>query len=66
MLNPAAPAAPASWYFIATAIGPNVPAGWQLVGIEGVIYQGNSINQWQLYFYNPTTRTTAGWLIGVY
>jgi hypothetical protein len=46
-----------------TAFGPLIPAGWQLVGIEGVIYQGNSINRWQVYLYNPSTRQTAGWLV---
>ena len=56
---------PMGWYFIATVNGPRIPAGWQLVGIEGVILNGNSVNRWQLYLYNPTTRATVGWLIGV-
>jgi hypothetical protein len=57
---------PMSWVLIASAVGPRVPVGWQLSGIEGVIYNGNSINRWQLYFYNPVTRQTAGWLIQVH
>ena len=56
---------PMSWSMIATANGPNIPAGWQIVGIEGVIYNGNSINRWQYYLYNPTTRATKGWLIQI-
>ena len=54
-----------SWQMISSAFGPTIPAGWQLVGIEGVIYQGNSINRWQVYLYNPSTRQTAGWLIQI-
>ena len=38
-----APNAVSSWQFISTAFGPSIPAGWQLVGMEGVIYQGNSV-----------------------
>jgi hypothetical protein len=56
---------PASYSMIRAVIGPRIPAGWQLIGIEGVIYNGNSINRWQVYLYNPTTRVTAGWLIGI-
>ncbi len=57
---------PGNWYFIATSYGPNIPAGWQVIGVEGVIQNGNSMSGYQLYLYNPTTRQTAGWLIGVY
>ena len=56
---------PLGWYLITTVNGPHIPAGWQLVGIEGVILNGNSVNRWQIYLYNPTTRATQGWLIGV-
>jgi hypothetical protein len=62
---PNGPNAVNGWQFISTAYGPSIPAGWQLVGIEGVIYQGNSINRWQVYLYNPSTRQTAGWLIQI-
>jgi hypothetical protein len=54
-----------SWQMISSAFGPAIPAGWQFVGIEGVIYQGNSVNRWQVYLYNPSTRQTAGWLIQI-
>jgi hypothetical protein len=57
--------APLGWYMITTVNGPRIPAGWQIAGIEGVIYNGNSVNRWQIYLYNPTTRATAGWLIGI-
>jgi hypothetical protein len=56
---------PMSWSLITSANGPSIPAGWQIVGIEGVISNGNSINRWQYYLYNPTTRATRGWLIQV-
>ena len=56
---------PMSWSMIRQAVGPSIPAGWQVVGIEGVIYNGNSVNRWQYYLYNPTTRATYGWLIQV-
>jgi hypothetical protein len=56
---------PMSWSLIASANGPSIPAGWQIVGIEGVLSNGNSINRWQYYLYNPTTRATRGWLIQV-
>ena len=49
-----------SWTLIASRVGPNVPAGWQLIGVEEVISNGNSINRWQLFFYKPTTRQTMG------
>jgi hypothetical protein len=60
-----APNAVNSWQLISAAYGPFIPAGWQIAGIEGVIYQGNSINRWQVYLYNPSTRQTAGWLIQI-
>jgi hypothetical protein len=62
---PKAPNAVNSWQIITSSFGPSIPVGWQLVGIEGVIYQGNSINRWQVYLYNPSTRQTAGWLIQI-
>ena len=62
---PNAPNAVNSWQLISAAYGPSIPAGWQLVDVEGVIYQGNSINRWQVYLYNPSTRQTAGWLIQI-
>jgi hypothetical protein len=63
---PQTPSAPAGWYLIASVNGPRIPVGWQLHGIEAVIYNGNTVNRWQIYLYNPTTRATVGWLIGVY
>jgi hypothetical protein len=57
--------APLGWYMIATVNGPRIPAGWQIAGIEGVLLNGNSMNRWQIYLYNPSTRATAGWLIGI-
>lgn len=62
---PKVPNAVNSWQMIRSSFGPNIPAGWQLVDVEGVIYQGNSINRWQVYLYNPSTRQTAGWLIQI-
>ena len=56
---------PMGWYMIRNVNGPRIPAGWQLVGVEGVILNGNSVNRWQIYLYNPTTRATQGWLIGI-
>jgi hypothetical protein len=56
---------PMSWSLIRSVNGPSIPAGWQIVGIEGVILNGNSINRWQFYLYNPSTRATRGWLIQV-
>ena len=56
---------PMGWSLIRSVYGPSIPAGWQIVGIEGVLLNGNSINRWQFYLYNPTTRATAGWLIQV-
>jgi hypothetical protein len=56
---------PLSWSMIRNVNGPGIPPGWQIVGIEGVIYNGNSINRWQVYLYNPTTRATRGWLIQI-
>ena len=56
---------PMGWVMIRSVNGPRIPAGWQLVGVEGVLLNGNSINRWQIYLYNPTTRLTAGWLIQV-
>ena len=56
---------PMSWSLIRSANGPSIPAGWQIVGIEGVILNGNSVNRWQFYLYNPSTRATKGWLIQV-
>ena len=53
-----------NWYMIASRPGPAIPAGWQLVGIEAVLQNGNSMNGWLMYLYNPTTRQTYGWLIG--
>ncbi len=62
---PNGPNAVNSWQLISAAYGPSIPAGWQIAGIEGVIYQGNSVNRWQVYLYNPSTRQTAGWLIQI-
>jgi hypothetical protein len=56
---------PMGWFMIANVNGPRIPVGWQLVGIEGVILNGNSVNRWQIYLYNPSTRATQGWLIGI-
>ena len=63
--TPNGPDAVNSWQLISSAYGPTIPPGWQLVGMEGVIYQGNSVNRWQVYLYNPSTRQTAGWLIQI-
>jgi hypothetical protein len=60
------PLAPSpNWSLIRAVVGPTIPTPWQLFGVEGVIYQGNSISEWQVYFYNPSTRQTAGWLISI-
>ena len=56
---------PMGWSLIRNVNGPHIPAGWQIVGIEGVILNGNSVNRWQFYLYNPSTRATQGWLIQV-
>jgi len=56
---------PLGWSLIRSVNGPGIPHGWQIAGIEGVILNGNSINRWQVYLYNPTTRATAGWLIQI-
>ena len=56
---------PMSWSLIRSVAGPSIPPGWQIVGIEGVILNGNSVNRWQYYLYNPSTRATGGWLIQV-
>jgi hypothetical protein len=56
---------PMSWSLIRNVVGPGIPAGWQIAGIEGVLSNGNSINRWQVYLYNPSTRATAGWLIQI-
>ena len=53
------------WHFIATFYGPSVPAGWQIINIESVIQDGTSIQAWLVYLYNPTSRQTAGWLVGL-
>jgi hypothetical protein len=54
-----------NWYFIATTYGPSIPPGWQLLRIEAVIQNGNTVSGWQVYLYNPATRQTAGWLVGI-
>ena len=56
---------PMSWVRLASADGPRIPAGWQIVGIETVLSNGNSVNRWIYYLYNPSTRATAGWIIQV-
>jgi len=53
------------WYFIATSYGPPIPAGWQIVNIEALMQNGNSMTAWLVYLYNPATRQTAGWLVGL-
>ena len=56
---------PMNWSLIRNVLGPGIPPGWQIAGIEGVLSNGNSINRWQVYLYNPSTRATAGWLIQI-
>jgi hypothetical protein len=54
-----------NWYLIASKPGPNIPAGWQIVNIEAVLQNGNSMTGWLVYMYNPSTRQTWGYLIGI-
>jgi len=54
-----------NWHLIRSVVGPTIPAGWQIIGVEGVLQNGNSMSGWQVYLYKPTTRQTAGWLIGI-
>jgi hypothetical protein len=54
-----------NWHLIRSVAGPTIPGGWQIVGVEGVLQDGNSMSAWQVYLYKPTTRQTAGWLIGI-
>jgi hypothetical protein len=54
-----------NWYLVASRPGPGIPAGWQIVNIEAVLQGGNSMTAWLIYMYNPTTRQTWGYLIGM-
>jgi len=56
---------PGSWQLIRAVYGPTLPPGWVLNGAESVLQNGNSMNAWVMYLYNPSTRQTAGWLIVV-
>src|SRR5438309_2243444 len=48
-----------SWQLVRSYFGPTIPAGWTIANIESVIYQGNSLNEFVVYLYNPSTRQTA-------
>ena len=54
-----------NWHVIASRPGPNIAPGWQIVNIETVLQNGNSMTAWLVYLYNPTTRQTMGYLIGM-
>jgi len=53
------------WHMIASYPGPTIPVGWQVINVESVIQNGTSVQLWLVYLYKPTTRQTAGWLIGL-
>lgn len=54
-----------NWHLIRNVAGPTLPPGWVLVGVEAVLQNGNTMSGWQLYLYKPSTKQTAGWLIGI-
>jgi len=54
-----------NWHVIASRPGPNIAPGWQIVNIETVLQNGNSMTAWLMYLYNPSTRQTMGYLIGM-
>ena len=55
-----------NWFLVSLSNGPGIPPGWQLVNIEAVQVNGTSTNRWNVYIYNPTTRATVSWVIGMH
>ena len=63
--TPNVPTPTNSWHIVAAALGPSIPVGWQIINVEGVIYQGDSVNGWQVYLYNPANRQTACCIVSI-
>jgi hypothetical protein len=60
------PLAPSpDFHVIRQVPGPILNPGWVLVGAEAVLRNGNTLAQWQLYVFKPSTRQTYGILIGL-
>jgi hypothetical protein len=54
-----------NYHVIRQVPGPILNPGWVLVGAEAVLQNGNTLNEWQLYVFKPSTRQTYGILIGL-
>ena len=54
-----------NFHIIRQVPGPTLNPGWVLVGAEAVLQNGNTLSEWQLYVFKPSTRQTYGILVGL-